>query len=126
MATGTMKSNASYVLLWTNPNLNSAFSAQTILVDLLGYQAVMVDFYEYAPVASRHSLTSAIAKIGESKSTVIMCPYLNYENNQKKVESFSARPFRVPDSTGVVFYEAMNAIAENNGQCVPVHIYGIR
>ena len=126
MATGTMKSNASYVLLWTNPNPNSSFSAQTISLNLSDYNAIMVEFYEYAPIESRHSLGSVTAIVGEQKSEVVMCPYLNYENNQKKVESFSARPFRTPDNTGVIFYEAMNAVGQNDSQCVPIHIYGIR
>ena len=42
MATGTIQKNM--VLLWTNPDLDADFDAQTINLDLSSYDAVLIRF----------------------------------------------------------------------------------
>lgn len=105
-------------LLWTNPSPTSAFSAQTVSLDLSNYDDVEVEFMCWnTEQQEMASVTVAIGASGRMVSPLAVCAF---------------RKFSVT-STGVAFETAQAypyygnwALATQNNACIPYHIYGIK
>ena len=102
-------------LLWTNPSPTSAFSAQTISLDLSEYDDVEVEFKVYPSEDVVNVASAGIGEVGVC-STVRTDTWLT-----------QARTFTV-SATGVAFSDCRlgsNASVYNN-HSVPLKIYGIK
>ena len=105
-----------YELLWSNPNMATAFATQTLSLNLSAYEAVMINFSHFADESS-HEVTCLVGKKGFS--------YIIEPSGY-----FSAREFTV-NSTGIVFGGGKQAsqswsTSDNNQRCIPRYIYGIK
>lgn len=107
-------------LLWTNPNPTASFGAQTVALDLSGYESIRVEFTNY---------TSGII-VEIDSGTRRCCGIWNTENTSKTafvVRGVGATP------TGVYFDNATykwgdsatTSLTENN-YVKPTKIYGIK
>lgn len=104
-------------LLWTNPNPAVAFAAQTVNIDLSGYDAVLM---LAANNGTSNWKSRIFVKVDEWQILDLFA------------EHFHRRPIRVFDG-GVEFQNALytkqyaNSTADTqNGLCVPFKIYGIK
>jgi hypothetical protein len=102
-----------YDLLWENPNPTTAFAAQTIALDLSGYDAVEIDFYNG---------TTYKGRVGTENMNAV---YVNSSGRVVANRWFSVLP------TGVTVTDSQNSTANatavtNNNVLVPYRIYGVR
>ena len=100
-------------LLWENPTPTTAFDAQTIALDLSGYDAVEIDFYNG---------TTYKGRVGTENMNV---PYVNSSGRVVANRWFSVLP------TGVTITDSTNSTANatavtNYNVLVPYRIYGVR
>lgn len=99
-------------LLWTNPNPDSNFSAQTVTLDLSGYDAVLV---VVRLVATTQYHNTNICMVG-------LTAILN------GVDTGGARYARTADvtTTGIVFGQGYASGTANARNAVPENIYGVK
>lgn len=103
-------------LIWTNPNPTATFAAQTVSIDLSGYDAVMVLARTFTSTDANVALVSAFTLIGEYGYLELTSPVSN---------NTGARRFNVT-SSGIDFERCgYNGGAQNN-YLVPQRIYGIK
>lgn len=108
-------------LLWTNPNPTSAFGAQTINLDLSGYDRVKID-----PIGISGS--SIEYPISQLPATV----YLSYINRGASATYVNSRPVDIAIG-GITFGNStettLNSSFSNytqNARNIPYKIYGIK
>ena len=103
-------------LLWSNPSPTVAFSAQEILLDLSQYEAVDVVICDYAPDASRR-LNQFTGRVRKGTWSRIMANYQpgNYSDRYTRMEA-----------DRIAFGSGANQGGINDGNAVPLYIYGIR
>lgn len=112
----TVKVGLDMDLLWTNSSPTTAFSAQTIAIDLSGYIMVYIEARWATDDAGK---LSAISRVGYGG-------YISAFYNAKQSRGFDVT------SSGVQFYDAVygatatTTMATNNSQSIPLRIYGIR
>lgn len=104
-------------LLWTNPNSNSQFSAQTISIDLSEYDAVEVVAQHWS---NNGTTASMVAKVGEVGITTVP----NYDNSTIATRSF------VVSTSGVQFTDGRSvtgsSISTSSHASIPRRIYGVK
>ena len=101
------------VKLWENASPSSTFAAQTLSLDLSGYDAVMIFFHNASD--STIYLSTGMIPIGY-KTT------LAYTTTSGAIYSRPA----TASSTGIVFEAGQTGTTSGAKYCVPVHIYGIK
>lgn len=102
-------------LLWTNPSPTSAFSAQTVSLDLSGYDAVLVECTLTNSATSAHItgilLVGYAGNItGEGAGT----------NNYIYVRNADVQ------ATGLTFGTGYRSGTASTSYCIPFRIYGIK
>jgi len=108
-------SNTVRVKLWQNANVNNAFDAQTISLDLSGYDGVEVVFC--ADPSSKVYGNSGFCPKGLN----CFMTYTNSTNGYRLHRWFTA------NQNGIVFEQGANTgTTEANKACVPYIIYGIK
>lgn len=122
MATGVIKKFAN--LLWTNPNPTSSFPAQTVQIDLSGYDAVIVDAnytsssYAVSVIVFKDHLDIQMNAVTNLQTT----GSVGYGNRNVSMTStgvtFSGGYTKSASSTG--------AATADNARLVPQSIYGLR
>ena len=109
-----------WTLLWTNASPSSAFAAQTISLDLSGYDAVLIEFYA---VRTRQYLRTAVGLKGVQS-------YL-----ESSLGGYVGLRGFTPSDSGVAFAageyvayfgQSGNFIDAWADACTPVRIYGIK
>lgn len=101
-------------LLWSNPNPNSAFAAQTISVDLSGYSLAMVQVKLYTSTDRR------MCVICSKDDTSVA----NLKGANAASTTFASRLI-TPSNSGVEFYGGYNGTSADNAYCIPMEIWGI-
>ena len=108
-----------WVLLWTNASPMTSFAAQTIQLNLSGYDFVKIVFNWY---------------VGQSEGTKFcqdfMCGEKSYAFRPDNGGYISIRALTISNS-GIAFDDCIEsqgtaASSTNNSACVPVYIYGIK
>lgn len=124
MATGTKQKNI--VLLWTNQNPTSAFSAQTVPIDLSGYSLLYIVFTPN----STNSSTVRIPVLARKADEIMVNSYINLSGTGGITLVF--RYFSSSNS-GVSFesgqskaVSSSSSASTDNARCVPLYIYGIK
>jgi len=111
-------------LLWTNPNPTSAFNAQTLSIDLSGYESVVIQAKGWNATETYTPLKTLIPKDG--KPYAICGNQANYTEKGEISESFGmyVRLVTVNDD-GITFTTAHTSLSNTNNQaCIPLEIYG--
>lgn len=100
-------------LLWTNPNPTSNFSAQTVSIDLSGYDAVRITF---------------IANMGSPVCYTQEADIDSYDHLLSVVSAAPARQSRsfTLSSTGIVFANGATGNTSGSQYGVPIKIWGIK
>lgn len=111
---GAAKGGGAVDILWTNPSPSSSFAAQTISVDLTGYDLI---FIEYKAISSSTFLSGIID--GDSH-TILLLAIQNTSNNRNgtRVATY--------DNTSVQFGNCTFNGTQTNTYCVPLTIYGVK
>ena len=105
---------SAWELLWTNASPTSAFAAQTVALDLSGYDAVLIDVncaYELPDFG-----TCFVCMVGRGG---FMDVWASSQNNKYSREATVA-------STGVTFGQGYFGTGANNNCAIPYRIYGIK
>lgn len=108
---------SAWELLWTNASPSSAFAAQTIALDLSGYDFVMVVFQHWTSSDVNNSAFCRIGAYGRLESHDYSLAYRDYH----------------PETTGVYFNTGIlvasygnSSIQQNTSAIIPLQIYGIK
>lgn len=105
---------STWELLWTNASPTSSFAAQTVSLDLSGYDAVLIDVncaYEFPDFG-----TCFVCMVGRG---VYMDVWNPTQNSKYFREATVA-------STGVTFGQGYFSTGANNNCAIPFRIYGIK
>lgn len=128
MATGTIPK--SKTLLWTNPSPTATFVAQTIAIDLTGYDAILIEFMPF-PEDTVYYFT-AWSKCLVGRGSALFWMFLNTATaaTGAAFPNAASRTYTV-STTGVTFAAGQmlyggNAYKDMNSRSVPTKIYGIR
>ena len=111
-------------LLWTNPNPTSAFNAQTLSIDLSGYESVVIQSKGWFENAEYTPLKILVPKNGNQY--IIAGNQHNYTESGKINDSIGVymRLVTVNDD-GITFTNAYVSDSQTNNQaCIPLEIYG--
>ena len=103
-------------LLWTNPSLQSEFTAKTISLDLSEYEAIIVEF-----VMDITNYLYTCCKVYAERTDF---DYYGGGYSDTGTSSHS-RNFKVSDM-GVTFRDAHRSGAKNNNYVLPYKIYGLK
>ena len=108
------------VLLWENAKPDSTFSAQTVSLDLAGYEIIHIEYYYPSDAVGRGLVASQSAANIEGNSIRLMI-----------VSGISSNPYaQSRDATinanGITFTAGNRAGSTNNNACTPVRIYGLK
>lgn len=114
---GDVGAMSKWELLWTNASPTSAFAAQTVALDLSGYDFVMVVYQHWTVADVNNSAFCRIGKYGRLLSHDYTLAYRDYR----------------PETTGIYFnigvevatYKSSNVI-QNASAVIPLQIYGIK
>lgn len=113
---GNRSAGVSMKLLWTNPNPTANFAAQTVALNLSGY-----DFFAIVPIFSVASPTFIPAQVfpcDDSQTHVMTVTARTNNNNGGRQITFSV--------SGLAFGSATYSGSTNNSYAIPYKIYGIR
>lgn len=94
-------------LLWTNSAPTSSFSAQTIPLDLSGYDLILI--------TSENSVSFAENNVGSKRQ-------ITYSSTSGQIRH---RDFTVA-TTGITFDAGYGGSSTDNSNCRPYKIYGIK
>ncbi|MBQ0078369.1 MAG: hypothetical protein KBS66_00565 [Eubacterium sp.] len=110
-------------LLWTNPNPSSAFSAQTVSLNLRGYTGVKIKLKRMNNDAVYSMHETGIGERVDVGEIVVSTTGVNWAYSR----------MATPNSNGIVFGNAgwkytnvSQAITNDNNYAIPVAIYGIK
>lgn len=104
-------------LLWTNPSPTSQFVAQTVSLDLSGYNAVIIEF---VCQLSDPRLATSMVFITGSNSLIEACGGVSGSWGIRYVREV------VPSSTGLVFGNGRSNTSSGANYAVPQRIFGIK
>lgn len=110
-------SSGAMTLLWTNPSPAANFGAQTIAVDLSGFDACLISFHNFASSSAQYGLIAQECIIGEKN----VLQFVDTSSNNR-----NGRRFATVTTTGVEFTACTFNNGTNNGYGVPYQIYGIK
>lgn len=106
-----------WTLVWTNASPTSAFAAQTVQVDLSGYDFVMVVYQHWTSSDVNNSAFCRIGVYGRLESHDYSLAYRDYH----------------PETTGVYFNTGIlvtsygnSSVQRNTSAVIPLQIYGIK
>ena len=107
-------------LLWENGLPNNAFAAQTLTLDLAGYDLITIEYYYPSEEMGRGLVASQSAANIEGNSIRLMI-----------VAGISTNPYaQSRDATiqanGIKFTAGNRAGSTNNNACTPFRIYGLK
>lgn len=113
-------------LLWTNPDPTSAFAAQTVSLDLSGYDAVRVVFKlvngSGTAGTKPTSMISQFVNVGDGGLNL----YITQAGSDWAGTAYlNERSFEV-NTTGVYFYDNRERNGNSNNNNIPYQIYGIK
>ena len=111
------------VLLWTNPSPTANFAAQTVSLDLSGYEGVLVEFY--ATVSTQKLCAREYVKKGESYIGSGVKSTYNASGNLE-TNSLYTRGILHVDDNGIEFSVGMNGTSTANQVMIPTKIYGVK
>jgi len=117
MATGTFE-GSNVVLLWTNPSPASSFAGQTIPLDLLNYDAVIVLTAMDTSASGQLVVDSLITPVGYGSRSVIQW-------NVRYIRQYEVSTSGVSFNDGAKGNVGANASTDNTVG-IPYQIYGIR
>lgn len=100
-------------LVWTNPNPNSAFAAQTVSLDLSEYDIVGITA-AFSSDRTQRQITWGVL------GTTVNCIYKAFSAN-----NFASRRAYIT-ATGVQFYNGYQDSSAKSDSAVPIEIYGIK
>lgn len=103
-------------LLWTNPSPSSAFSAQTVSLDLSQYDSILIELL--IDTANQKVTSKTLIKIGDSN---IACGRSN-----SSTDTGAARIVTSVTKNSIVFGNCLLNSAVNNGCGIPYKIYGAK
>lgn len=110
MANGKIRTGMIIDLLWTNPNPTSAFAAQTVALDLSGYDAVII-------------------RVDQERCKTYVC-FVGYQYDFATVPSgYTPASFgrlATISSSGITFGSGYYNTGINDTVIVPAQIYGVR
>ena len=107
-------------LLWTNPNPAIEFTAQTINLDLSGYDSVCI---EYRPFMNYVGTKSVTAPIGTTALGDLSMSNLGLVNGTNTYNGF--RHMEVTEN-GINVQQGYNHSAADNRSVIPVRVYGVK
>lgn len=118
-------------LLWTNPNPTSSFAAQTVSLNLSGYDMVEIAFYQATSQLYTHTkrvLVGCVSDLG-----VVTTRFLETSGTSTSGTWSTSRQVNVK-TTGITFgagayeytYNNGNNHVVNNSYTIPLKIYGIK
>lgn len=113
---GNRSAGVSMKLLWTNPTPTANFAAQTVALNLSGYQALKIKFVT-TPTGTGHAVQDVLID-GE--------PYYCYLHNATTGTQYSYIRMATATNTGVEFSTGYRGQAQGAGYMIPLQIYGIR
>lgn len=103
-------------LLWTNPSPASSFAAQTVSLDLSGYDAVVIFCRDFATSDSQSAIGSTWVLKGTTGSCIMA----------SRASSSTGKRMATVSNTGIDFtYNGYNGNSDN-ARNVPLYIYGVR
>ena len=126
-ATGTVVLDADDIgavskleLLWENASPSSSFAAQTVSLDLSGYDAVLIKATTTSnnPSDEYYGFFNTLAFVGDGIKTVMF--FCSGNTNR------SGHRMAQATSSGVTFSKCMWNAAQTDGFGVPYYIYGIK
>lgn len=100
-------------LIWTNPDPTSNFSAQTVSLDLSGYDAVCIITKSTASSDYTHWQFGMVGS------------YLTMANKGTSSATLYGRTAQI-DPDGIIFSNGYNNATAGAANCVPWYIYGIK
>ena len=105
--------------LWTNANPSSAFAAQTLTIDLTGYEMILVN-YKWAATSTTELFTViSYNEIGEGATVAAIYNARSYREFQVVVTGLQIADCYHSDTV-------TGTMAVNNNYMVPYKIYGIK
>jgi hypothetical protein len=115
-ASGGGSTGGALSLLWENASPAASFAAQTVSVDLSGFDACLIAFHNFATSSDWYGVVAQECVIGEKNILQFVSP----TNNR-----IGCRAATV-STTGVQFSACTYNDAANNAYCIPYKIYGIK
>lgn len=106
-----------WTLLWTNPNPTSSFAAQTLPLDLSGWNIIAI---QARPTATDDTASFQLCIVDSTINDALCIPYIGGTNY------FFKRKIKVT-TTGIDFstgYRNATGTTGNN-YCIPLNIYGV-
>lgn len=116
MATSTIQ--AEKTLLWTNPNPQNTFGAQTVSLDLSSYSAVQILCKE------RNDLSPLLPAITAQKDEATILPLCEHYNFKRQFDVKSDR-VEIGNTISYAAYGNTNT-GTYNAYIIPYKIYGIK
>lgn len=113
---GNRSAGVSMKLLWTNPNPTANFAAQTVSLDLSGYDAYGV--VSMFSASYQYTMPLCVFPCDINHKAYVMCNARTANNTGGRLINFS--------TTGLAFEAASYSGSTNNSYCIPYKIYGIR
>lgn len=106
-------------LLWSNPNPNSSFAAQTIPIDLTGYDYILVTSKGKINSTSE-TFIKVLCKIGDGGNNFLPSPIqdANYGGYLRGITDIT--------SNGLTFHDCYNRASIDNNGSIPYQIFGIK
>jgi len=102
-------------LVWTNPNPDSSFSAQTVPMDLAGYSMVLILFRDFA-TNDAYGIVGTIARVGDYTALMFTAGGSNRTGRRRANVQ----------TTGIAFEAGQYNATTHNEDGVPQAVYGIR
>lgn len=111
-------------LLWTNPNPESVFPAQTLSIDLSGYESVVIVSKGYNTVSTYLPLKILIPKNGKQYTIIGNQNNFNGGNIGTYAYTYFGREVIVNDNSIVFSTGYITSSALEDNACIPLEIYG--
>ena len=101
-------------LLWTNSAPTTSFSPQTVEIDLSGYAAIGIYFYNYSSTDPEYGAQMVIGLVGDK----ICLPLTSYTGR-------GGVRIATTSTSGIAFGDGLYNNTTQNGYAIPYKIYGI-
>lgn len=116
---------SAWELLWTNASPTSAFAAQTVSLDLSGYDAVRIVFKLVQSGTAGTKLNSMISQFVNVGDGGLNLYITQAGGDWAGTAYLNERSFEV-NTTGVYFYDNRERNRNVNTNNIPIYIYGIK
>lgn len=119
MATSKLRAEIKRFLLWTNPNPQNAFNAQTVSLDLSEFDAVEVIFRTGTGANDRYTLPTVRVDIGNTGVIFNTTAY----NSERR---FTVNPTGIAFTNALYYASYGNWSGTNTNALIPYKIYGVK